>query len=68
MRTADDLFATANDLGGEHHLRMARFYLKQNAVASALVHLRRVMTDYPTSACAPRAASLVRLIAGGGER
>jgi tetratricopeptide (TPR) repeat protein len=68
MQAADRLLARAVDLGGEHHLRMARFYLRQDAVGPALVHLRHVMTDFPTSSHCPAAAELLGLIAREAAR
>jgi outer membrane protein assembly factor BamD (BamD/ComL family) len=64
----DRYLGTLDAWGAMHHLRMARFYLKQGTVDPALVHLRKVLTDYPEAEHSETAARLILLINEEAQR
>jgi outer membrane protein assembly factor BamD (BamD/ComL family) len=62
VQAAQRYFDVLTEMGARHHLRMARFYLKQGTIAPASAHLREVLTEYRASSHSETAARLTLLI------
>jgi outer membrane protein assembly factor BamD (BamD/ComL family) len=58
----DGYLAAIADLGGEHHMQMARFHLKQGTLAPALAHLEEMLRSYRSSRYSGDAAELILFI------